>query len=110
MRMSGLGWRARWIRDHALIVIAGQSKFEAISDTAVAKWNNNEFTVVFRSPFGKVRDADPAVTTATGKPARSYAMDINNHLNLLRIEWDQDDDLLIRLFHRGDWERRFLAL
>jgi len=110
MRIAGLGWRARWIRDHALIVIAGETTIEAISDVAVAKWNNNEFTVVFRAPFGKVRDSDRAVTTGMGKPTRAYAMDINNHLNLLRIEWDQDDDLLIRLFHRGDWERRFLAL
>ena len=110
MRIAGLGWRARWIRDHALIVIAGEATFEVVADVGVAKWNNNEFTVVFRSPFGKVRGDDPAVATGIGKPTRPYAMDINNHLNLLRIEWDRDDDLLIRLFHRGDWERRFLAL
>ena len=110
MRIAGLGWRARWIRDHALIVIAGETKVEVVSGVSVAKWNNNEFTVVFRSPFGNVREAGPAVTASARKPIRRYAMNINNHLNLLRIEWDQDDDLLIRLFHRGGWERRFLAL
>jgi hypothetical protein len=99
--------RAIAIRDHVLPLLQANGTMQAVGPMSVLMWHAEPWRAIYRTPFQRMPDKDPALTRQMGKQPLPYGLDVWHGSKVFSIEWS-DPDVRIITFKRGPWEDALL--
>lgn len=119
------------LRDHALLILRQQGRYEPVGDVKFLMWKGEAFSMWLRTPFQKWETgSDVAAKSLAAKHGLSvdeakyaatlhalklpevlpYCLDISQGRKVMSLEWADDGRAHIISFKRGPWEADLMAL
>lgn len=105
--------RAMQMRDAAISIVnaCGSWKEARVGEGClrILSADSGDFRIVYRTPFQKVPRSTGSYEAALIASPNAYGLDVwGKDGKVLNLEWNDDQDIDIRTFKRGDWEQGFL--
>src|SRR5262245_1791741 len=102
---------ARALRDRAINLIRTTDQLDTIVREALVLAYSDQLTITYRTPFqrrgaSRIRTYHHALEAQRIGKTLPYCLEIWAPHKVLHIEWENEHDIQVLTFSRGEWEKR----
>lgn len=108
--------RIKAIRDAALAIVRLHGEWERIHNFPhpVLGYENEGFKLLYRTPFQPIPVSNKATSQGIAPSTqramyKAYGLDIWFGKKVLSVQWDQEDEVEVISYRKGEWEEKLLA-